>query len=637
MKVLFSLYCIFVATFGINAQFVETLSMGTPAMPHDEWVTQVVVSPNGKEIVSGSIDGRIVFWDAATGKQTRDLMLSAMVLSLSLAKDGSLLAAADSSGTVSIIEVATAKIKAKFTADKHIANAVALSDDGKVVAAGGSDGIVRIASATDGKIVSEINPARGDIMALTFAKVHLVIGLRDGKDGKRSADVWDWQNRKSLRTFDEGPSGMRAISLSPDGQLLAIADYQQPTLLTMTPTGGSGAEVSLRVLADDDDGTMVAIWDMTSGKRDALINAETGARALAFSPNGQFLATAGPNGIVIHEIGSRSFAEIGRIDSRTSVDSVVFSADSKQLIFARERQPLVKFGDGGTDKLVDPFFTSMVMQVRQGLNTGVLSKFASIKEPARKGANSVTGGSTVEIWQIRPRTSAADTKTWEAVKNVFSDKTEDARQILQRVIKEHPNYGEAQRLWAVLFERKDIEKMQNLLQAAVKSDSNCVACWRSLGDLQYQTKQHLEAIKSYDRALQLRPDYGLVEGHQAHAYGALGLELLSSENTEQTMDLAKKALTSALTLRPGVEQFYTNLGAAYYFRGDFDSNINLLLIAKRLRPDHARIYYNLGHAYRYKGDKVRAIEAYKQYVAMGEKGEEARVERAKQFIAELSK
>jgi tetratricopeptide (TPR) repeat protein len=103
------------------------------------------------------------------------------------------------------------------------------------------------------------------------------------------------------------------------------------------------------------------------------------------------------------------------------------------------------------------------------------------------------------------------------------------------------------------------------------------------------------------------------------------------------MDLAKKALTSALTLRPDVEHFYTNLGAAYYFRGDFDSNINLLLIAKRLRPDHARIYYNLGHAYRYKGDKARAIEAYKRYVAMGEKGEEARVQRAKQFIAELNK
>ncbi len=103
------------------------------------------------------------------------------------------------------------------------------------------------------------------------------------------------------------------------------------------------------------------------------------------------------------------------------------------------------------------------------------------------------------------------------------------------------------------------------------------------------------------------------------------------------MAAAQEALNRALALRPGVEQFYTNLGAAYYFRSDFDKDISLLLIAKRLRPDQPRIYYNLGHAYRYKGDKQHAIEAYQRYVEMGEEGEEDRVEKAKEFIKQLSK
>ncbi len=70
--------------------------------------------------------------------------------------------------------------------------------------------------------------------------------------------------------------------------------------------------------------------------------------------------------------------------------------------------------------------------------------------------------------------------------------------------------------------------------------------------------------------------------------------------------------------------------------GDFDTSIELLLEAQKIRPDHSRIYYNLGHSYRQKGDKKEAIKAYQRYVLLGEKGEEARVERAKDIIKELS-
>jgi tetratricopeptide (TPR) repeat protein len=96
-------------------------------------------------------------------------------------------------------------------------------------------------------------------------------------------------------------------------------------------------------------------------------------------------------------------------------------------------------------------------------------------------------------------------------------------------------------------------------------------------------------------------------------------------------------LGQALKLRPGVEQFYSNLGSVYYFAGDFDGAIALLTIARRLHPDHSRIYYNLGHAYRAKGDKQHAIEAYQRYVTLGEKGEEARVQKARDLIRDLSK
>ena len=366
-------------------------------------------------------------------------------------------------------------------------------------------------------------------------------------------------------------------------------------------------------------------------------NGETGARSIAFSPDGRILAIAGSNGVMFHDIGGGTFAEIGRINSQTSIDAVSFSADSNKLILAKAREPLVKYG--GTDKLVDPFFTSLVMQVREGLNTGVMMSLgASVREtPTRRDSSSVTGGSTVEAWQITRKTLPQEQRTWEAVQGVFDDKPEEARKILEKIIKDFPGYGEAQRLNAILFENKDINKVQELIKKAVKADPSCVSCIRSLGDILHKQRLYREAIQTYETVLQRDPAYGLVAGHKADAYAGLGLSLLASSNDTKSLTAAMDAFTNALKLRPGVEQHYTNLGAACFFAGDHDTNIGLLLIAKRLRPDHARIYYNLGHSYREKGDKTSAISAYRRYVTLGEKGEEARVERAKMYIAELSR
>lgn len=626
-----SLFCFVVLGLTANAQFLDLTRAKLSDMTHEEWATQVISTPSGKEIISAGVDGRVVFWDAATGKNVREVSLPTIVLTVSLSSDGRTLAAGDASGTVSLIDVESAKVKVTFTADKKIVNTTAWSEDGKFLAAGGADGIVRIWSAADAKTIGEINPAHGNIMSLIFSKSQLVIGLLDAKETKRSAEVWDWQKKTVVRTFDEGAAGLRGMSVSPDGKLLAIADFQKAILLSILPVEGKSFEASLHVLPDSDEGTLVAIWDMTTGKRAALIKAENGARGIAFSPDGKMLACSGPNGVIITDIGGDTFAEIGRIDSQTTVDNVAFSFDSKQLLISREREPLVRSGEGGLGKLFDPFFTSLIMQVREGTNSGVTF---NLKD---KKAKSMTGGSNIEAWLINSRSTSQDTKTWDAVVASFSGKDDDARKLLQLVIKDHPNYGEAQRLYAMFFEAKDVKRLQGLLETSVKSDSNCVSCLRSLGDVQFKTEQFADAVKSYDRVLRLKPEYGLVAAHQADAFGAIALRFMASENTSTNMQAAMDALEHALALRPGVEQFYTNLGAAYYFRSDFDKDISLLLIAQKLRPDHARIYYNLGHAYRYKGDKQKAIEAYRHYVQIGEEGEEARVEKAKGYIAELSK
>lgn len=546
-----------------------------------------------------------------------------------MAGDGRTLAAGDAAGAVSLVDLETGKVKTSFAADKRLVNATAWSDDGKFLAAGGGEGVVRVWSAADEKVSAEINSARGEIVSLAFADSQLTIGTLDFKERKGAIEIWDWRNRTLAHAFDEGTPALRAISVSPDGKLLASANFQRAVLSFILPTEGNGAEVSLRALPDSDDPTPVAVWDLTSGKRVALIGAETGARRVAFSPDGKMLACAGANGVMLYDIAAQTFAEIGRIDSRTSVDAIAFSPDSQQLFIAREREPLARFGAGAVDKLLDTFFIALTMLVREGASPS----FAF--NPKEKPAKSLTGGSNIEAWRISRRTSPPDLQTWEAVRAWFGNKPDEARKILGRVIKDSPNYGEAQRLCAVFFAAKDANKLRGLLEASVKNDPNCIACWRTLGDIDHNAGQELEAAKSYERVLQLKPEYGLIAERLADVYNQLALTLLASGNSAKNLKGAEEALLRALSLRPAEERYYTNLASVYYFRADFDKAVNLLLLSQKLRPDHARIYYNLGHAYRQKGDKPHALEAYRCYVQMGEEGEEERVERAKEYIKEL--
>jgi len=69
-------------------------------MGHDEWVTQIVTSSTGKEIFSAGVDGRVVMWNADTGKLGWETTLPAMVLTLSLSPDGRMLAAGDAAGSI---------------------------------------------------------------------------------------------------------------------------------------------------------------------------------------------------------------------------------------------------------------------------------------------------------------------------------------------------------------------------------------------------------------------------------------------------------------------------------------------------------------------------------------------------------
>ena len=248
--------------------------LGTLRWRHDGTVTTLAYSPDGS-ILAGSCAGKIILWEAATGKRIRQLPIgSAGWLSrhcLDFSPDGKLLAVAHREYGGSLIhEKFSGKITFwEVTTGKHVRN---------LEAPGGSPSDLRF--SPDGK-------------SLAVSDGHNLF-LRDAKTGK---ERWH-SNLKETFVFD--------FVFSPDSKILAVIAHKEESeaylldaatgeLLTTLEhpknTGISG-------LAFSRDGKSIAttsskrayLWNVATGKEETSLESEMqGSTGLAFTPDGKTL------------------------------------------------------------------------------------------------------------------------------------------------------------------------------------------------------------------------------------------------------------------------------------------------------------------------------------------------------------
>ncbi len=165
---------------------------------HDSWIRDIVVLPDGKSVITGACDDKIIFWPTTEAKP---------------------------------------KAIREIQAHKGWIRCLSLSKDGKTLASGGNDNLVKLWDTSNGKLIREF---KGHALNVYSVMIH-----PDGKhilSGDQGGEIRQWEiaTGKLIRKFDakvlltdkrQGVryGGVRGFSLSPDGKRLACCGLHKAT------------------------------------------------------------------------------------------------------------------------------------------------------------------------------------------------------------------------------------------------------------------------------------------------------------------------------------------------------------------------------------------------------------------------
>jgi WD40 repeat protein len=287
---------------------------------HGDIITTLAADAAATLIVTGGRDANVRVWSLASKKEVRRMALGgAGVRAAVLSADGTRLVVSSFNDDVRQWNLVTGE-ELPAIAERRTGSiwAVALTADGQRLATGAEDGVVRLWDVTTGRPIRRI-PTAGGTRFVGFAVRDTVLVTASGRTGAESPpypappefESWDVQlldveSGRTLGVLAQEPQ-LAVISMSPDGRLLALG----------RPSGA------------------ISLWDLPAKKEIGSLDHVYGSlAAIAFSPDGAWLATGGANVWTVSDTAGRSVASES---TRGAVWSLALGADGGLVAAADDR------------------------------------------------------------------------------------------------------------------------------------------------------------------------------------------------------------------------------------------------------------------------------------------------------------
>jgi WD40 repeat protein len=321
---------------------------------HPEGLSSFAFSRDGKTLASATWGGDIQLWSVASGAPTGVQFhnVTNEIEDIAFAPDGTTLATAGWDGSVGLWPTHPhGGFEPPLSGHEGTVNDVAFSPDGTTIASAGADDTVRLWSAKNRTQLASLTGHTGEVKSVAFNRngTLLASGSTDG-----SVRLWTVAKRASLRVLSDDGQEVSAVAFSRDGKMLASATSSGMVRLwdvsswrprTWSDKTEEDSFVSLafsrdrKLIATGGGSGTILLWNVATGKQVGRLHGHTSeVRAVAFSPLKSDLLASASEDETVRLWNTKTQKQVGDAlrDHKKGVDDVTFSPDGRLLASAGE-------------------------------------------------------------------------------------------------------------------------------------------------------------------------------------------------------------------------------------------------------------------------------------------------------------